>query len=69
MIANGFLLAPVSEIRKFLYCLLSDEELRAKIQDDSARLGRKRAQNHLHWDSKDLSRKQFGSSSWVDKEK
>lgn len=69
MIANGFLLAPVSEIRKFLYCFLSDEELRAKIQDDSARLGRKRVQNDLEWNSKDLSRKQFGSSSWVDKEK
>lgn len=53
MIANGFLLAPVSEIRKFLYCLLSDEELRAKLQDDSARLERNRVQNDFQWDSRD----------------
>lgn len=53
MIANGFLLAPVFEIRKFLYCLLSDEELRAKLQDDSARLERNRVQNDFQWDSKD----------------
>lgn len=47
MSANGFLLAPVSEIRKFFYCLLSDEELRVKLQDYSARLERNRVQNYF----------------------
>lgn len=52
MIANGFILAPVSEIRKFLYCLLSDEKLRAKLLDDSARLGVKEFKMIFSWTAK-----------------